>query len=111
MYEMKALRSFEHGGSIKRGQTFQVATKKAADALEKAKLAQLLGEVEDEKPAPTRVEIDAAALLDQNAATVVAAIGKGVAPDVLAAALAAEKAGKDRKTVVEALEAAVKAQA
>ena len=57
-------------------------------------------------PEPT-VDSRAAALLDQNATTVVAAIGKGVAADVLAAALAAERAQKDRKTVVEALEAAI----
>lgn len=59
--------------------------------------------------AESSVDSRAAALLDQNAATVVAAIGKGLAPEVLAAALEAERAGKDRKTVVEALESALAA--
>lgn len=62
---------------------------------------------------PTRVDTDAAALLDQNVNTVVSAIGKGVAPEVLAAALVAENARgeKARKKVVEALQAAIKAAA
>jgi len=50
------------------------------------------------------------ALLDQNAATVVAAVGKGVEADVLTAALATEQGGKGRKTVVEAIEAALKGE-
>ncbi len=59
--------------------------------------------------APATSDARAATLLDQNAATVVAAVGKGVDADVLAAALAAERAGKGRKTVLEAIEAALAA--
>lgn len=43
------------------------------------------------------------ALLDQNARTVIAAIRDGISPELARAALAAEEAGKGRKTVIAEL--------
>ena len=71
-------------------------------------VATRLKESGDEESAPSAPEdFDAAAFVDANAPEVVDALASVTDTAHMQAALEAEKAGKDRKSVVEAIEAAI----
>lgn len=106
MYEVKALRSFEHGTARKRGERFPVATRLHAEMLEGKRLVEIVGKAGEEGAAGLP-ESFTAQLLERNAAEVVAWAGTVGDPAQLAEALSAEQAGKARKSVLAAIESAL----
>lgn len=104
MIQVEALRGFEHGGRRLRGDTFLVSDQHAEE-LKARKLVRLTTPVPP--TAPTGSGFDAGTFVAQNAADVLVDLEKVVDAAELASILAAEKAGKDRKSVVEAIEAAI----
>ncbi len=129
MYEVRAIASFDHHGSRKVGERFTVGNQRQAEELEKKGLVEVLGgapEV-DSTSASTKAgpgpgsgtgeggttastrSTPGELLVDGNAPDVIASLAGLQDKVLLQSALDAEKAGKDRKTVVEALEAALKA--
>jgi len=108
MYEVRAIASFDHHGSRKVGERFTVGNQRQAEELEEKGLVEVLGgapEVGSTSTTSTPGEL----LVDGNAADVIASLAGLQDKALLQSALDAEKAGKERKTVVEALEAALKA--
>lgn len=113
MAKVIALTSFEHHGSRSRGAQFDVSTQHA-DLLAKRGLVQLAGEAAPAGggPAtPTSETNDGAQLVRRKAADAIAAIAAVTDLALLDEALKAEsaKGDKARATVLEALEAAIKA--
>lgn len=106
MYQMKALTSFDHHGSLKAGDTFKVGLKRHADELEKRGLAKIIGETDDAaaNSKPPKFSPD---LLDRNAPEIIAWAGAVEDVEQVAAALEAEREGKGRKGVIEAFEKAL----
>ncbi|WP_312681050.1 hypothetical protein [Stenotrophomonas chelatiphaga] len=115
MIEVKALRGLEHGGTIKRDQVFPVATQAHVDLLVGKGLVEVVGEVSqpggNADKGAKQPESAGVALVAQNAADVVTALAQVTDPDLLAAGLEAEKGKgeKARKSVIEALTAAIAA--
>ncbi len=129
MYEVRAIASFDHHGSRKVGERFTVGNQRQAEELEKKGLVEVLGgapEVDSTSastnagPGPgsgtgeggttaSTKSPPGELLVDGNAPDVIASLAGLKDKVLLQSALDAEKAGKDRKTVVEALEAALKA--
>ncbi|MEN4938744.1 hypothetical protein [Stenotrophomonas sp. TWI1151] len=131
MYEVRAIASFDHHGSRKVGERFPVGNQRQAEELEKKGLVEVLGgapEVDSTSastnagpgPGPgsgtgeggttaSTKSPPGELLVDGNAPDVIASLAGLQDKVLLQSALDAEKAGKDRKTVVEALEAALKA--
>jgi hypothetical protein len=129
MYEVRAIASFDHHGSRKVGDHFTVGNQRQAEKLEKKGLVHVLGSAPEVGSTSGSTEADtgtgSGAAEDGTSGSTTPTPGEllvgGNAPDVIASlaglqdkavlqsALDAEKAGKDRKTVVEALEAALKA--
>lgn len=129
MYEVQAIASFDHHGSHKVGDRFTVGSQRQAEELEKKGLVQVLGGAPEMGSTAPSTEADSGTgsgtaegstsgsttptpgelLVGGNAPDVIASLAGLQDKAVLQSALDAEKAGKDRKTVVEALEAALKA--
>lgn len=106
MIEVKAVRKFVHGGeTLRKGDTLKLGSKRQAEALEAKGLVKIVGEAKAE-PAGNPPKF-APELLDRNVQEVIAWAGDIGDPAQLKAALAAEKSGKGRKGVIEALEAAL----
>ncbi|MBH1835478.1 hypothetical protein I5T88_06265 [Stenotrophomonas maltophilia] len=134
MYEVHAIASFDHHGSRKVGDRFTVGNQRQAEELEKKGLVQVLGTAPEMGSTGASTEANSGIadgfgtgsgaseggtsgsttstpgelLVDGNASDVIASLAGVQDKAVLQSALDAEKAGKDRKTVVEALEAALK---
>jgi len=113
MAKVIALTSFEHHGSRSRGAEFDVSTQHA-DLLVRRGLVRLPGEAAAAGSGPiasTGSTNVGAQLVRQKAADAIAAIAAVTDLALLEAALKAEtaKGDKARATVVEAIEAAVKA--
>lgn len=133
MYEVQAIASFDHHGCRKVGDRFTVGSQRQAEELEKKGLVQVLGGAPEMGSTAASKEADSGTvggtgsgtaegstsgsttptpgelLVGGNAPDVIASLAGLQDKAVLQSALDAEKAGKDRKTVVEALEAALKA--
>lgn len=110
MYEVRAIASFDHHGSRKVGERFTVGNQRQAEELEKKGLVEVLGGApEVGSTSASTTSTPGELLVDGNAADVIASLAGLQDKTLLQSALDAEKAGKDRKTVVEALEAALKA--
>ncbi|WP_210132387.1 hypothetical protein [Stenotrophomonas rhizophila] len=133
MYEVQAIASFDHHGSRKVGDRFTVGSQRQAEELEKKGLVQVLGSAPEMGSTAASTEADSGTvgrtgsgtaegstsgsttptpgelLVGGNAPDVITSLAGLQDKAVLQSALDAEKAGKDRKTVVEALEAALKA--
>jgi len=118
MYEVRAIASFDHHGSRKVGDRFTVGNQRQAEELEKKGLVQFLGGVPEAETTGTgtaggssdSTPTPGEQFVDGNAEEVIASLAGQRDKSLLQAALDAEKAGKDRKTVVAALEAALKAE-
>ncbi|PTS71896.1 hypothetical protein [Stenotrophomonas sp. HMWF023] len=113
MAKVIALTSFEHHGSRRRGEEFDVSTQHA-DLLVKRCLVKLAGQAAAAGgglAAPTGGASDGAQLVRQRAADAIAAIAAVTDIALLDAALKAEtaKGEKARATVIEAIETAIKA--
>ncbi|MBN4942016.1 hypothetical protein JY414_09335 [Stenotrophomonas maltophilia] len=113
MAKVIALTSFEHHGSRSRGAEFDVSNQHA-DLLVKRGLVKLAGEADAAgcgPAAPTGGSNEGAQLVRQKAADAIAAITAVTDLEMLDAALKAEtgKGEKPRATVIEAIEAAIKA--
>lgn len=113
MAKVIALTSFEHHGSRSRGAEFDVSNQHA-DLLVKRGLVKLAGEADAAgggPAAPTGGSNEGAQLVRQKAADAIAAITAVTDLEMLDAALKAEtgKGEKSRATVIEAIEAAIKA--
>lgn len=133
MYEVRAIASFDHHGSRQVGDRFTVGNQRQAEELEKKGLVQVLGTAPEMGSTGASIEADSGTagrtggstaeggtsgrttstpgelLVDGNAADIIASLAGLQDKGVLQSALDAEKAGKNRKTVVETLEAALKA--
>lgn len=129
MYEVQAIASFDHHGSHKVGDRFTVGSQRQAEELEKKGLVQVLGGAPEMGSTAASTEADSGTgsrkaegstggsttptpgelLVGGNAPDVIASLAGLQDKAVLQSALDAEKAGKNRKTVVEVLEAALKA--
>ncbi len=113
MAKVIAITSFEHHGSRSRGAEFDVSNQHA-DLLVKRGLVKRAGEAAATGGgpiAPTGAGNDGAQLVRQKAADAIAAIAAVTDLEMLDAALKAEtgKGEKSRATVIEAIEAAIKA--
>lgn len=115
MIEVKALKGLEHGGTIKRGEVFSVATRAHADLLVGKRLVE---EVESASPVGgDQSSVDgahgseAASLVSGNAADVIARVKVATDRQLLHEGLIAEEAKGEaaRKTVLEALQVAIEA--
>ncbi|WP_312327923.1 hypothetical protein [Stenotrophomonas sp.] len=133
MYEVQAIASFDHHGSRKVGDRFTVGNQRQAEELEKKGLVQVMGTAPEMGSTGANTEADSGTdggtgsgtaegitsgsntptpgelLVGGNAPDIIASLAGLKDRAVLQSALDAEKTGKDRKTVVEALEAALKA--
>lgn len=110
MTRVKAISSFEHHGRRDRGAEFEV-TPQHADLLAKRGLVKPLSGAVTDSGSSKNHAVDGASLVDQNAASTLAAIANVSDPGILGAALSTEQAKgeKARKSVVEALTAAIAA--
>lgn len=110
MYEVRAIASFDHHGSRKVGERFTVGNQRQAEELEKKGLVEVLGGASEVgSTSASTTSTPGELLVEGNAADVIASLTGLQDKALLQSALDAEKAGKDRKTVVEALEVALKA--
>lgn len=110
MVQVKALSSFEHNGRRERNAKFDVSPQHAELLVKRGLVTAVAGGGAD-SAGKSGANGGGAALVDQNAASTVAAIAKVSDPIVLSDALLIEQAKgeKARKTVVEALTAAIAA--
>lgn len=113
MAKVIALTSFEHHGSRSRGAEFDVSNQHA-DLLVKRGIVKLAGQAAAAGAGPvvpTGGTDDGAQLVRQKAADAIAAIAAVTDLEMLDAAIKAEtgKGEKSRATVIEAIEAAIKA--
>lgn len=106
MYEVKALASFDHHGNRRVGDQFNVGSKRQAEELAEKGLVEVVGELAGQE---TMEKSAAEKLVEGTASDVIASLTGNQDKDLLQALLAAERAGKNRKTVIDALESAVKA--
>lgn len=113
MAKVIALTSFEHHGSRSRGAEFDVSNQHADLLVQRGlvKLAGKAGAASGGSAAPTGGSNEGAQLVRQKAADAIAAIAAVTDLEMLDAALKAEtgKGEKSRATVIEAIEAAIKA--
>jgi len=117
MYEVRAIASFDHHGSRKAGDRFTVGSQRQAEELKSKGLVEFLGGIPEAETTGTGTAGSSSdstptpgeQFVDGNAPDVIASLAGQQDKSLLQAALDAEKAGKDRKTVVEALEASLKA--
>lgn len=110
MTKVKAITSFDHHGRRNRGAEFEV-TPQHAQLLEKRGLVKPMTGAVTDSGSKKDAAIAGASLVDQNAAATLAAIAKVTEVGILADALSAEQAKGDkaRKSVIEALTAAIAA--